>query len=529
MKSMKNLIYSLILLMSVSLWSCTEEDFAEAYPNPATISAGDVDKLYTGTIQADLDYVIPTYFHYFVTLQTNVNPWIQVTVIPNGTGNYLPASNGVEAVWNNYYQMLAQYREFQKVWNASDESVKSTRQLLNLTLPVTVYYGTSKMVDSFGMMPFSEAGMLSTNSGDYQSSFAAFDQGEDIYTFMLDDLKRIASEMSTFTPTDNDLKILANQDIINNGDFDLWKRFTNSLRIRLLTRVSENPNFSSRAQSEIAEILGNPGAYPIIENNDQNAMIDIFDPDGTGIPPGNFNNGIDSDGWYGNDPSKMMVNIMNESKDVRRRVLFDPNVNGDYAGVDPLANAEEQTSMMNAGLNSEYSTSTLSDNRFIPGIYISASEVSFYLAEYYLENGNDAMAKAAYENGVEQSIWLYYHIRSVSQDTQSPPAAEPSAGEINTMMATSAINWTGSAEDKMRKIAEQKWIHFNIMQPYQNWAEVRRTGLPEMEFWVDNASVQTQPPLRWTIPGREITYNTENYNTVSSSDELNNPVFWDVN
>jgi hypothetical protein len=72
------------------------------------------------------------------------------------------------------------------------------------------------------------------------------------------------------------------------------------------------------------------------------------------------------------------------------------------------------------------------------------------------------------------------------------------------------------------------WVNFNIIQPYQNWAEVRRLDVPSLSFWQDNSSTQTLPPVRWTIPGNEITYNTDNYRIVQGEDELTNRIFWDV-
>jgi hypothetical protein len=57
---------------------------------------------------------------------------------------------------------------------------------------------------------------------------------------------------------------------------------------------------------------------------------------------------------------------------------------------------------------------------------------------------------------------------------------------------------------------------------------MRRLDVPSLTFWQDNSSTQTLPPLRWTIPGNEITFNGDNYRAIQSEDELDNPIFWDV-
>ena len=66
-----------------------------------------------------------------------------------------------------------------------------------------------------------------------------------------------------------------------------------------------------------------------------------------------------------------------------------------------------------------------------------------------------------------------------------------------------------------------------MVQPYENWAEVRRLDMPNLSFQTDNANKQTTPPFRWNYPGNEVTYNTDSYNTVRDKDNLTTKIFWD--
>ena len=66
-----------------------------------------------------------------------------------------------------------------------------------------------------------------------------------------------------------------------------------------------------------------------------------------------------------------------------------------------------------------------------------------------------------------------------------------------------------------------------LVQPYENWAEVRRLDMPNLTFQTDNANKQTTPPFRWNYPGNEVTYNTDSYNTVRATDNLTTKIFWD--
>jgi hypothetical protein len=78
-------------------------------------------------------------------------------------------------------------------------------------------------------------------------------------------------------------------------------------------------------------------------------------------------------------------------------------------------------------------------------------------------------------------------------------------------------------------IGMQKWVDYSVIQPLENWAEVRRLNVPTLTFWNDQADAQKQPPTRWQYPDSEKTYNTENYNAVSANDKITNKLFWDVN
>lgn len=529
---MKNLKYITVLLLTFTLWSCQEDQFADNYPNPSKIANTTIERQYTGMQVAGIDYIVPAYWNYFVVLRITLNPWTQSIGWINTPNQYLPGSAASDAVWGNYYNILAQYREFQKVWNAATPQQQADRKIFQLTADAYLYYETQRMVDLFGSIPFFNAGMLSTNGGDYNVSFAEYDQSQEIYAHMLDELKTIATELNSISLNEGFQASFSAQDIINNGDVELWKRFVNSLRLRMLNRVSLSSEFSGRATSEITEILSNANQFPVVNNNDQNIQIDVYDVS-TPINSSGFQQGINSDGWDGDDASKIMIDFLNASDDPRLRVMFEPgtNADGNYVGLDPLMDGTSQQAMVSDGEIAFYNRSTYSENQFFPGVLISASEVNFIKAEHYLKAGNDAAAKEAYEEGIRQSIDFYYTIRENSNSSISGNPALPTQSEINNLLASDPVNWSGATSqvDKIELIGMQKWVHFNIVQPYQNWAEVRRLDVPDLTFWVDNSSTQPAPPVRWRIPGEELTYNASNYEAVRSNDNLTTKIFWDVN
>lgn len=531
MKKIASLFLGALLLANVS---CKESDFSEAYPNPAKIAQTTVEKQFTGVLYANKDYVLPGYRYYFVTLRTSINHYTQATGWVNASGQYVPGSSGVEDVWYSYYNMLAQYRELQKVYATKSADQQASLKIFMLTAAVYVYDYTQKMVDLHGAIPFSTAGLLSTNGGEYTASTAKFDTAESIYTFLLDDLKRIATELNGITLNAGYQKSFQTQDFINKGDITAWKRYTNSLRLRILNRVSDVASFQSRSNSEIAEILANTTTYPVVETNAQNIQINVYDIN-TDINSKGFRDGIEGDGWYGNTAGKAIIDNMNANKDPRLPILFEPGVNaaGKYNGIDPTATEATQTNLVSSGQIAIYNRYTLSRNQFFPGILINAAQMNLIKAEYYLRTGNDASAKTAYETAITQSVQFYNGILALTNATGITTSALPTAAtsaSISTYIAGLGVNWSSATSntDKLKLIATQKWLHYNLVQPYENWADIRRLDYPALSFQVDNANNQTLPPVRWTIPGNEITYNATNYAAVKSTDNLTTKIFWDV-
>lgn len=254
-----------------------------------------------------------------------------------------------------------------------------------ITLATIHFYDqTQKVVDLHGDIPWSEAGLLSTNSGDVQASYAKFDDAAGIYTKMLDDLKGFADELNTVSLSASVATTLKSQDFINNGNITLWKKYCNSLRIKLLMRVSGVAAFQSRVNSEITAILGNAASYPYVASNEDKIAIDVYSST-SGINNGT-NTGMNADfytgliGWGGGDvPSKQMIDFMNASVDPRLSIMFQPGANaaGTYAGLDPTLVSNAQSDLVNSGKLSRYNFKNISQNIMLSGMLIDAAETYF--------------------------------------------------------------------------------------------------------------------------------------------------------
>jgi hypothetical protein len=526
--NMKRILFFMTgLLLAMS--ACTTDDFEESYADPSKISTSSVEKQFAGFLAANREYVVPSYWNYFVVLRTTVNRYTQAVGWVNSTAQYVPGAGLITNRWDNYYALLAQFRELEKIYAQLPEAEQADKRIFMIAAKIYLYDHTQKVVDLHGDIPFSEAGMLSANGGDYQASLPAFDDAETIYTTMLDDLKAFASELNAIAVPVAIQTGFATQDFVNDGDLDKWRKYCNSLRLRMLTRVSEAAAFQSRADSEIAAILADPSAFPLVTDNADNIRIDIQDLN-SAINSTGFRTGLED--WNGNIAGKAMIDQMLGTSDPRLRVLFEPGANagGVYNGLDPLLATSDQQQLVDGGTIAIYNRSTLSRNQFFPGILITAAEVNFLIAEYYLKAGNDGAAETAYNNGIEASVEQYYQIRSVSNDNTAGNVAPVTDGEIVSYQNEPGVSWSNAADmdEKIRRLAVQKWLHFNVVQPIEGWAEVRRLDLPNLTFQVDNSNAQELPPYRWLYAQSENTYNTANYNVVRGNDNLTTRIFWDV-
>lgn len=523
---MKNKILITFVALTMVFVACQKSDFAESYTDPSKIAQSTVEKQFTGFINSMRPHILQHYRNYFVVLRTSLQRYNQAVGWVNEDNQYQPPSAGIIDRWNVYYGGLAQYRELEKIYARLSKEDQDDRRIYMIAAAIQLYDHTQRVVDLHGDIPFSEAGKLSTNGGEYAKSFAKYDGAEAIYVKMLDDLKGFSDELNSINVKAGILTGFKVQDIINKGDLVAWKRYVNSLRLRMLTRVSGVSTFASRATAEMGAILGDPVKYPVVTKNTENIQITIHDIN-TEIHAKDFRDGLES--FNGNLAGKNMIDHMKANKDPRLRALFEPGLRDTaklYIGLDPMLDAGVQTALFNAGVIAIYNRSTLSRNQFFPGLIVTASEVNLLAAEYYMKANNDALAKAAYENAIRNSIEFYYNVRKISNDNTAPALVPFTEAEVTAYLASPAIVWGAANANKLSLIANQKWLHFNVINAVESWSELRRLDLPKFAFRDDPSNAQKQPPFRWFYPTTELTYNSENYSRLQASDVLNRKLFW---
>ncbi|MDR6844673.1 SusD/RagB family nutrient-binding outer membrane lipoprotein [Flavobacterium granuli] len=523
---MRKLFYISLASAAVFFGSCSQDDFADAYKNPANVEATNVPKQFAGFMKINYEDVIPAYWNYFTVIRTTSLTYTQAHGFTNLTGRYVPGA-AVTNRWDRYYKFITQYRELEKVMAALPAAEQTENRIFTIASTIYLYDHTAKMIDNFGDIPFSEAGKIGSVGGNYANALAKYDNQTELYTMMLDQLKAFSTELNSITLSTKAELEFKNQDLINKGNLTSWKNYCNSLRLKLLNRVSATSAFSARANTEIAEIIATGN---IVDENSENIAFRVYDqnPD-TGLNTSGFKDALES--WNNNVAPKPMIDHMNANNDPRKPWLFEPGVEaaGAYKGLDPLLTSGVQDQLIVDGEIATYNRSVISRNKWLPGTLINAAEVNLLLAEYYSRTGNAGTAKTHFEKAIRQSVEYYVRLGDKADDLTWKPTVEPTVAEVDAYIAI--INFGGAATPaaQLELIAFQKYIHYNIMQADESWAEQRRLKLPVLTFQEDEtSSVRKTPPTRWTYPTSESVYNTDNYNVVKANDNLSTKIFWDV-
>ncbi|PXY39162.1 SusD/RagB family nutrient-binding outer membrane lipoprotein [Flavobacterium cheongpyeongense] len=525
---MKKLLYISLASIAVFFGSCSQDEFGDAYRDPSTVKTTTVPKQFAGFMKINYEDVIPAYWNYFTVLRTTSLSYTQGHGIYNDIGRYVPGA-AVENRWDRYYKFMAQYRELEKVMASLPPAEQADNRIFTIASTIYLFDHTSKMIDNFGDIPFSEAGKISLTGGNYVLALAKYDNQTELYTMMLDQLKVFSTELNTITlssAVDLDFK---KQDLINKGDLVMWRNYCNSLRLKLLNRVSAVPAFAARANTEIAAIIAEG---KIVDENSENIAFRVYNQNSdTGLNSSGFMDALETAGFNNNFAPKAMIDHMNTNLDPRKPWLFESASfeSGVYVGLDPALASSDQTELINDGKIAIYNRSVISRNKWLPGTLINAAEVNLILAEYYSRNGNGTTAQTHFEKAIRQSIEYYVRLGDKADVLTWKPTTEPTTAEIDDYIA--AINFAGVATpaEQLELIAFQKYIHYNIMQPDESWAEQRRLKLPVLTFREDETStVRKTPPTRWTYPNSESVYNANNYNAVKASDNLSTKIFWDT-
>jgi hypothetical protein len=530
-------IYSYLIILAVALssGSCTDNEYADKYPDPAKTNKASCDKLMTGVFYTGRTFTFNAYWRVWIWDNYSIGVYAQTIGFLNSDGDiYAVGDSYANNRWVDFYNTLTQFRVLEDVYNKLDEQEQATYRIFKDLAEVFVYDHLSQIIDIWGDVPFEKAGYLYL-TGDVAGSYPSYDKAENLYTMMLDRLGALYTDIHSLKGNLNTqaTAYLPKQDFINNGDLDKWERYCNSLRLRLAVRVASQGALAAKGKQVVAEILN--GNLPLVTDNDKGIQLPSNDDDTV-----NFFNPDDlrtsyADAGYVN-ASQAMINALTQTvsgeNDPRLPILYSTNAAGEYKGLDPKNEtyAEQYENTQKPSVERAYSridSTTVSYNTEFISPILTASEVAFLKAEAYQQGWASGDAKEEYIKGILYSAQFYFNENKISPSADGTKLDYP--GDDN-VKAYAGKAWD-AANNKLEAIITQKWLNFGFIQSSQAWNEIRRTGYPELYFPVDNgAQVLKNVPNRVRYPSSERSSNTANYNAqvqaMGGNDDYYIKIFW---
>lgn len=435
---MKTKIIAVFALMNVMVLGACTKDFEELNTNPNLI-----EKVTPGSLVTPTIYGMSTYF----SVRSYDFTWQMMQVgLPNpsvalGAHRYDISESAGNGTWNAAYKYLRNIREMESA------AVTYNQPVYGAVATTLKAYITGILTDSFGDVPYSE-GLLAEEG----ITKPKFDTQEEIYTSLIQELEAA----NTIYAGEG---VMSGNDLLYNNNKENWRKFNNSLLMRMLLRASNKPAFNS--YNRLKTMIANPATYPVFTSNAEAALVKV-----NGIAPYDYAWGRRQDYVNSQAMGSFFVDMLNGLEDPRRalfmtkasQIVNKVPVDLGYKGI-PHGHSGDASQF-------GYSPSTPNGDIMYPNavgteileVMMGYAEVEFIKAEVALQSSDMAAAKIAYEKGVTAAI------------TQWKTAVMPATYFQNTK---AAFNGT------LEQIMNQKYLGL-FFNDYQQWFEYRRTGFPKL-------------------------------------------------
>ena len=360
----------------------------------------------------------------------------------------------------------------------------------------------SILVDTFGDIPYSEA---LKSGGNLELKY---DDDKEIYNDLFRRLNEAIAQLNC--SINSGIEGLGfESDLIYRGDLMRWKKFANSIRLRLGMRLADvDPNTSVK---EVNKAI----ASGVFESNEDNASFLYL----SSYPNANpiWENLVRSNR---NDyvAANTIVDQMNRLEDPRRQFYFDDNlVDKDMVDgkIIKTVRYEGGTYGVNSPFDNFSHVNTKITEPNFEGLLIDYVEVSFLLAEAAARSGyRVANAKEYYNNGIKASI-MYWG---------------GSEEDAKKYLEQSIVNYDSASGTWREKIGLQFWLGL-YNRGFSGWSVYRVFDSPKLNIPPDAKQNCEKVPKRFTYPINEQNLNPTNYEKASSAiggDAKNTRVFWDL-
>ncbi|WP_347841336.1 SusD/RagB family nutrient-binding outer membrane lipoprotein [uncultured Draconibacterium sp.] len=567
-KNILNIKTGVIVFVSLLLtFSSCQSELEDQFYDPERQTEPSFEMLFTGALQPTelfrLEYG-PGYHQsraFNRVLGLGTFPYAYYNNVPD---NSVTAWTGWSGATLRNTQFNKTYVDFNKnipvlnlMLNGLSEEEKPNYEIYVHCINVVKAYMFQRLTDIYDDVPYTEA------NGAYEKKFwAKYDSQESIYMSLLDELKEIDNALNGFELNNS----LAHEkfrvhDILNNGDVLKWRKFANSMRLRMAMRISVVA--PDKAREVIADIVKNN--LPVVSEADD--FIGMAEKDYAHVMEWYWPRAM-KEMWYNFHAPRFMVRDIfgyegpttpEDQIDPRLYTVFQPNQWGDYVGVDiwgadqfPNIEADMgalgyEQDRINGAKDWVYDDHLEPYFSFYNKITyynfdmeypaFTPSETHLLLAEAavrFPESASGINPVEAYRKAIEESINWYYQVnKSNTFDVTTNPAipanimdgsyaAQPVA---DAFLDGKAASFTGMSNDeKIKEIFYQKFAHLNVLNYWEIWSETRRLqkeyGIlaPVSQKWVWME--------RFYYPSSEETTNPDNFQEVAHKNNHDTPVWW---
>ncbi len=465
---MKSKIYSfrskIVLAVTFFCVSACTGDFDELNTNPNSASSATADLFLPHGIQSAVD--IQSGGSLGMDIGEGFSQhWarIQYTDIDQ----YTVSSDVYTAGWQGLYiESLADYN---RIYKLGQESGNTNYQAVAVILRSWVF---SLLTDIYGDIPYKDAvkgldGIL----------LPTYDAQKDVYAGLVAELKTAGESINT-----SNTALAISGDILFNNDMNKWKKFANTLSLRLLSRMIDKADAPINVKTEITRILSDPAKYPVITSVADNIQLNYLDATNNQNPV-NVNRKTRDD----HRVSATLVDKLTALNDARLAIYANiPADGGAYKGV---PNGLASSDANELGLTKTSKVGNYFVAATAPGVIMTYAELLFLKSEFAYKGVTIAGDAAANYAAAITASFAQYKLAAPTD-----------------YIAANALK---AGADGFTQIMEQKWIAL-FGQGLEAWTEYRRTGIPALAVPKLNTN-QNVLPTRMPYPGSEESLNYANF------------------
>lgn len=369
-----------------------------------------------------------------------------------------------------------------------------------------------RITDLYGDVPYSEA----ANGYRTQIYYPKYDRQSEIYAGMIRDIETGLSLLNPSAPA-----IMG--DIIYNGNIEKWKKFGNSLLLRLGMRMEHaDPSLAKATVQKAVErgVMNDPSDICMVQHvagksDTENPLSAVFK----------------SHGLVGSGTVKISKTFMERLKTTADPRLYVyaalPDGTTDFDkqkglpnGCDFLTIYEAEPDYKSLAEYSTFNPATILQMD-APMVYLTHAEVELLQAEAILKGWIEGNAKEHYENAVRSSMkqMAIYGEKGIISDEK-----------IESYLAQNFYEKAKTPEAKLNLIGTEFWVA-TFLNGYESYANWRRTGYPYLFPTSFNGSPNKgRIPRRFAYPTEEYSINREHVeeaNQRQGADALSTRIWWD--